>query len=229
MNPQHSDILVHWTSKELARQSLSDPNVQKLYVDQLFRIYSKGLRFSQPENPEVVVGLNVMTELPTLPIICFTELRLSQVREHANRYGKLGIGFRREFLMTWGANPVFYMQNKNQGIVNTNLANLAKNKFKGLDVFLSYIKKMGEHNSNQYPFYDESEWRMVACKLGDQWPERFVEKDGDIWFDFKPEEVLLLALPDEAIRLKCLADPQLGDMFLKHMPMMVDTKSCNMF
>jgi hypothetical protein len=230
MNSQHSDILVHWTSKELAGQSLSDPNVQSSYVDLLFSIYSKGLLFSQPKDPEVVVGVNVKTELPSLPIICFTELRLSQVQEHADRYGRLGIGFRREFLMTWGANPVFYMQNKNQGIVNTNLASLANNKFKGLDVFLSYIKQMGEPNSNQYPFYDESEWRMVACKLGDQWPERFVEKDGDIWFRFKPEEVLLLAVPDEAIRLKCLADHRLGGKFLKkHMPMMVDTSSCNMF
>ena len=231
MNSQHSDILIHWTSQELAGQPLSDQNIQNAYVDLLRSIYSKGLRFSRPKNPDVVVGVNSNTVLHTLPIICFTELRLSQAQEHAHQYGKLGIGFRREFLMTWGANPVFYMQSKNQGIVNTNLSGLAKleNKPDGLDVFLSYVKPMGEPCSDQYSYYDQSEWRIVACKFGNQWPERFVESEGDICFRFKPDEVLLLALPNEATRRKCLADPQLMDMFKNHMPMMVDTSDCQVF
>ena len=194
----------------------------------LRNIYSKGLRFSRPSNPDVVAGVNCHTVLPTLPIICFTELRLSQAQEHVRQYGGLGIGFRREFLMAWGANPVFYMQSKSQGIVNTNLSGLAtlENKPKGLDVFLSYVKPMGEPYSDQYPYYDESEWRMVACKLGDQWPERFAEAEGDVWFRFKPEEVALLAFPNEATRRKALADSQLVDIFDDHVPMMVDTSDC---
>ena len=231
MNSQHSDILIHWTSQELVGQPLSDPNIQNAYVELLRSIYSKGLRFSCPKNLDVVVGVNSHTELPTRPIICFTELRLSQAQEHAHQYGSLGIGFRREFLMMWGANPVFYMQSMNQGIVNTNLSGLAplRNQTDGLDVFLSYIKPMGEPCSDQYSNYDESEWRIVACKLGNQWPKRFVESEDNVWFRFKPDEVLLLALPNEATRRKCLADPQLIDMFKNHMPMMVDTSDCQVF
>jgi len=231
MNSQHSDILVHWTSRQLAGHSLSDASSQDEYVELLCSIYSKGLRFSRPNNPDVVVGVNCHTVLPTLPIICFTELRLSQAQEHSHQYGSLGIGFRREFLMTWGANPVFYMQSKNQGIVNTNLSGLVnlENKPDGLDVFLSYVKPMGEPCSDQYPYYDESEWRMVSCKLGNQWPERFEESEGDIWFRFKPDEVSLLAFPNEVIRKKCLANLQLIDVFKNHMPMMVDTLDCHVF
>lgn len=231
MNSQHPDILIHWTSRKLAGEPLSDPNIQNAYVELLRNIYSKGLRFSCPTNPDIVAGVNCHTILPTRPIICFTELRLSQAQEHARQYGALGIGFSREFLMTWGANPVFYMQSKNKGIVNTNLSGLAKleNRSDALDVFLSYVKPMGEPCSDQYPYYDESEWRMVACRLGNQWPERFVESDGDIWFRFNPDEVSLLALPNEATRRKVLADPQLVGIFDDHMPMMVDTSNCHAF
>ena len=231
MNSQHSEILVHWTSRKLVGKSLSDKEIQDEYVALLRSIYTKGLRFSCPSSPDIVAGVNCRIVLPTLPIICFTELRLSQTQEHARQYGGLGIGFSREFLMTWGANPVFYMQSKNQGIVNTNLSSLAKlgNKPVGLDVFLSYVKPMGEPCVDQYPYYDESEWRIVACKLGNQWPERFVESEDGICFRFKPNEVLLLAMPNEAVRRKCLADPQLADIFNDHMPMMVDTSDCQAF
>lgn len=130
--------------------------------------------------------------------------------------------------MAWGANPVFYMQSKDQGIVNTNLSGLdaLQKKSKRLRVFLSYVKPMGEAYSDQYHFYDESEWRIVACKLGDRWPERFVETEGDVWFHFKPEEVALLAFPNAATRKRALADSQLVGIFDDHMPMMVDTSDC---
>jgi len=225
---EHPEILVHWTSRQLAEQSPAESGIQDGYVAQLCSIYTKGLRFSCSSTPDIVVGVNCNTELPTLPIICFTELRLSRVQEHVRQYGGLGIGFRREFLMAWGANPVFYMQSKNQGIVNTNLSGLAalQKNFKELQVFLSYVKPMGETYSYQYQFYDESEWRIVACKLGDRWPERFVETEGNVWFRFKPEEVALLAFPNAATRKKALADSQLVGIFDDHMPMMVDTSDC---
>lgn len=216
---EHPEILVHWTSRQLAEQDPAESNVQDGYVALLRSIYSKGLRFSCPGTPDVVFGVNCKTELPTLPIICFTELRLSRVQEHVRQYGGLGIGFRREFLMAWGANPVFYMQSKDQGIVNTNLSGIdaLQKNYTSLRVFLSYVKPMGERYSNQYPFYDESEWRIVACKLGDSWPERFVEAEGDVWFRFKPEEVALLAFPNAATRKKALADSQLVGIFDDHL------------
>jgi len=130
--------------------------------------------------------------------------------------------------MEWGANPVFYMQSKNRGVVNTNLSGLASLKEKpvGLDVFLSYVKPMGEPCSDQYGFYDESEWRIVACKLGNQWPKPFVEAESTVWFHFEPEEVALLVFPNEATRKKALGDKFLAGKFEAHLPMMVDADEC---
>lgn len=231
MNSHHSNILIHWTSKKVSGKSPSETHIQDEYVALLRSIYSKGLRFSRPKAPDVVVGVDCHSILKTKPIICFTELQLSKAQEHARRYGRLGIGFNREFLMKWGANPVFYMQSKNQGIVNTNLSGLvnSENKPDWLDVFLSYVKPMGEPCSDKYFFYDEFEWRIVGCKLGKQLPDLFVENEGDLWFRFKPKDVMLLAFPNEDTRRKAIADPKLKDIFNDHMPMIVDTSNCHAF
>jgi hypothetical protein len=235
MNSHHSELLVHWTSRDLAKQSPEKAETQDAYVRLLRSIYSKGLRFSRPKDPDIVVGFNCHTMIPTLPILCFTELRFSQAQAHAHLYGGLGIGFRREFLMTCGANPVFYMQSKNQGIVNTNLAGLAQleeeeRKRRGLEVFLSYVKPMGEPCNNRYQYYEESEWRMVACTLNGQWPDLFVEEHPNVWFRFKPSDVALLAFPNHETRTKALADGELKAIFEKHgMPMLVDTSHCAEF
>lgn len=231
MNSHHSDILIHWTSKELSKKSLSEPDVQDEYIALLHSIYTKGLRFSIPKTPDVVVGVDCKSILETRPIICFTELQLSKAQEHARRYGSLGIGFNREFLMKWGANPVFYVQNKNQGIVNTNLSGLVnpKDKHDWLDVFLSYVKPMGEPCSDNYIYYDEFEWRIVGCKLGEQLPSLFVKNEEGLWFKFESIDVSLLAFPNEDTRRKALADDKLMDFFKDHMPMMVDTSNCHAF
>lgn len=152
MNPHRSDILVHWTAKELKGKSTSESEIQEKYIELLYSIYSKGLRFSTPKEHDEVAGVNCLSILKPKPIICFTELKLSKTKEHADRYGELGIGFNREFLMKWGANPVFYMQNKNQGIVNTNLSGLVNSEdtHDWLDVFLSYVKPMGKRYSDNY-------------------------------------------------------------------------------
>jgi hypothetical protein len=40
---------------------------------------------------------------------CFTEIKLSNVREHTKRYGKLGFGFSRDFVMERHGAPVHYV------------------------------------------------------------------------------------------------------------------------
>ena len=183
MNQHHSDILIHWTSKELSKKAYTDSDVQNEYIALLRSIYTKGRHFSIPKTPDVVVGVDCKSILKTRPIICFTELQLSKAQEHAHRDGSLGIGFKRDFLAKWGANPVFYRQSKNQGIVNTNLSGLvnSEDKHDWLDVFLSYVKPMGEPCSDNYIYYDEFEWRMVGYKLGKRLPILFVENKEGLW------------------------------------------------
>jgi hypothetical protein len=37
---------------------------------------------------------DIKTSIPSIPKVCFTELKISESRNHARRYGRLGIGLR---------------------------------------------------------------------------------------------------------------------------------------
>jgi hypothetical protein len=150
---------MHWTEpKHEKNESIT---VDK-YVAHIKSIYSKGLEFSLPQKEDEVHGaLGALSKIPRIPMICYTELRLSDVGKHTERYGKMGIGFRRDWLMhDRGANPVFYVQNSGQGVVSTNLASIISelHKIDGLEMFLSFVKPMSKYPEPSLIYYDEMEW-----------------------------------------------------------------------
>jgi len=217
----HPDILIHWTPRRRAAEVLT-PELRSFYVEHLKSICKTGLRFSEPETPESIRGVNQSTTLPSLPMLCFTELRLSMVAEHIQRYGRLGIGFRQSYLREQGANPVFYMQNANQGIVNTNLQTLGAQteKLPGLEVFLSYIKGMSQEVDGELDYYDEMEWRIVGCNIAGRCP---FKRDGNGFiFDFQPTDIELLVFPDADTRREAMADQDIQAFFGDDPPMMLD-------
>ena len=143
-----SNLIIHWTGKKQVEGIRSSNARSKEYVNLLKSIYLEGLRYNKIQNNEIVVGANTTAKIPQVPRICFTELKLTNARKHIEHYGPMGIGFRRDWLMKCGANPVFYMQNRNEGVVNTNLSIVSSwvDEICGLNVFLSFIKPMSEQN-----------------------------------------------------------------------------------
>lgn len=100
---------------------------------------------------------------PPAPCVCFTELKLSQSRNHAKRYGRLGIAVKRPFLFNRNGRPLIYVQ--------------TRHRWAGTDTFLQscsreltdkrmlhFFKPMdsGKGRRLEYDFYSESEWRIVA-------------------------------------------------------------------
>lgn len=141
---------------------------------------------------------------------------------HIKRYGSLGIGFRRAYLLGRGANPVFYLQNAGQGIVNTNLKLLEREmgKTAGMDVFMGYVKPMSSKVGGELDFYDEMEWRIVASKHHDGCP--FEQKDGRFILNFGPTDVELVVFPDASTRKMAISDEDLRGFFKEGYPMMLD-------
>jgi hypothetical protein len=143
----HPDILVHWTDRKWAKQPLTD-RLRSNYVERLVSFYQNGLWLTdQADAVEVIHGaFDNKTMIHPGAILCLTELRLSLVEKHIGRYGSLGIGFRRSFMMHKGANPVFYLQNNDAGVVNTNIGLLveAAEHNPPLRLFLSYVKAMSK-------------------------------------------------------------------------------------
>ena len=103
----HSDFLIHWTGKDIdnehhltwhdADSSETDQNVVDLYLRRLEDILTYGLWMTDGGEGRFQVGSSAIT-IPATPQCCFTELKLSESRAHARRYGRLGIGVKRPFL-----------------------------------------------------------------------------------------------------------------------------------
>ena len=105
----HRQLLFHWT----APKKLGEPRKRSehlAYLDLLKGILNEGLRFSTPgsEHAEWIERGKIEA---SRPMICLSEWGLADSRAHAGRYGKMGFGFTRKFIMKKGGRPVIYVPN----------------------------------------------------------------------------------------------------------------------
>ncbi len=98
----HSKILVHWMGKDI--ENNSEDKRSQFYVDRLKNDLQEGL-YTKTTDEAVIRGWIIKN----ITRLCFTEIRLSQVQTHAERYGKLGLGITRDFIMNRGGRPVIYI------------------------------------------------------------------------------------------------------------------------
>ena len=163
-HPIHSDFIVHWTGKDIdekypvALGDFSKPNkvVDDLYLERLKSILKNGLWMNKdnPATPLIIAGKTIPR--PTPYGTCFTELRLSDVRHHASKFGRLGIGFKRFYLFDrMGAPMIYYMENGHNWYVPESVT--------PHDYSLSFLKGMSTTKNGMihYSYYDESEWRII--------------------------------------------------------------------
>jgi Putative abortive phage resistance protein AbiGi, antitoxin len=106
----HRRLLFHWTGPRplVPVRSGSD---REAYINLLCDILQSGLRFSQPNitNTEWIEK----DEIRALhPMLCFSEWGVAESRSHSGRYGLMGLGFTRKFVMNAGGRPVVYIPNK---------------------------------------------------------------------------------------------------------------------
>ncbi|MFH1642615.1 MAG: abortive infection system antitoxin AbiGi family protein [Nanoarchaeota archaeon] len=105
--------------------------------------------------------------------ISFTELKLSEARQHAYEYGRLGIGVKRMFLYNRAGQPLVYvgpMQKKSADVyqISGYETELQKPNWvyhclgKSNCNLQSLLKYTGEMEDNlNYKYYSESEWRII--------------------------------------------------------------------
>lgn len=162
--------------------------------------------------------------IQSIPMICFTELKISEVSDHTKRYGKLGIGFKREFLMKRGANPVFYCPNALYGVPNTNLPAIAAkaDEVDGLNVLLSFIKEMSEQGKDDMLYYNEKEWRLLLTKYGGTYFDWIQERDGHHYCTFSASDIQVLVFPDAETRKRALGNAALTEYFESFGPSTID-------
>lgn len=141
-----------------------------------------------------------------IPMVCFCDIPLSQIRNHIGKYGGYAIGLEKNWGIKNGINPVFYVlpdsfptnkindavnilgeQSENEEITDTKVTTeLSKSRHLMWD-FINYMKPYEgkawnkKNFDGEYTrFYDEREWRYIPNI-------EFDSEHEDLWFLTKDE------------------------------------------
>ncbi len=175
--------------------------------------------------------------------VCFTEIRLSQVQCHAKKYGKLGIGFDRKFVLDRMGNPVFYVQDADTGLIISSLNHLLglvqrTNDAKlenELEFVFGFLKGMSDRRKHprDFGFYEEMEWRVINFQEIRKDSCKYIEVEDakkEIYrLVLNPQDIKILIFPDEPTMRMATQDEFFKDYFKKHVPMMTTVEDCKHF
>jgi len=174
--PNHSDFLIHWTGKDIDEKydsgwttrssSITNKTVTELYLKRLKSILKNGLWLTKDPQSEFLNINGNKIKRPFVARTCFTEYRLSSVRSHASDYGRLGIGFKRPFVLNRMGGPMIYYQQKwaDNWFFPPHYEGV-NSQYRSNDFFACFLKPMIKKESSDismvYRYYDESEWRII--------------------------------------------------------------------
>lgn len=166
----HSDFLIHWTGKYLdekdsngelkwckQKKDKSETNKKEIrsYIKRLRDILQFGLWMTaEQENPLDKDRVLV----PNTPKTCFTELKVSESRKHARRYGRLGIGVKRNYIFDRFGRPLIYF--RRDKLKKDLFFKKCTLDFKDKNL-LNFFKPMNSSSTLNYDLYSESEWRII--------------------------------------------------------------------
>jgi hypothetical protein len=105
--------------------------------------------------------LNIPIE-KAIPMVCFCDIRLSDILIHIEEYGDYGIGLKKEWGINKKLNPLVYVPSEHSFIIElfSKLVNKDSQK-DAAKFFINFKPYAGEQNGKNRNFYNEREWRFV--------------------------------------------------------------------
>jgi hypothetical protein len=225
----HSKFLVHWTGKDIEDQDRPVTEKSRLYIERLKDDLGKGLFTRRTSEDSIRYW-----KIKNLVRICFTEIRLSQAQIHANRYGKLGIGFTRDFIMKKGGRPVIYVtydEKCNDCLLEDSIRIVHQKSNDNSEIhqsakwIMAHVKRMS--NENGYDFYEEMEWRLVYDESSTHFTKD--ETEGIHRLKFEASDIKVIIFPDEVTKQQLLDDEFVRRLFSEHLPIMATLDECSNF
>jgi hypothetical protein len=110
-NGVHRNQVFHWIGRhiELKINKTKSKTIQNIhreeYISCLKRALTEGeglWALKPKENSGELIGV-------TQPIVCFTEWSLGETLPHTTRYGRMGFGFPKRFVLEHGGQPITYV------------------------------------------------------------------------------------------------------------------------
>lgn len=105
-----SEYLFHFIGKGILKQEDQYKLLKKIIEEGWLSFYphDRNLSFGVTEINSMVT--RKLEEMFNPNCVCFADIPLKELSFHSSKYGKFGIGFTRDFLVSKGANPVFYIE-----------------------------------------------------------------------------------------------------------------------
>lgn len=223
----HSKFLVHWTGKDIEDCPVTEKS--QLYVERLKDDLEKGLFAKRTSEDSIRYW-----KIKNLVKICFTEIRLSQTQTHAERYGKLGIGFTRDFIMNKGGRQVIYVPfdaKDDSRLLEDSIRNVYEKSNDNGEIhrsskwIMAHVKRMSNEKDDDY--YEEMEWRLVYDERSTHFTNG--ETKNVHRLKFEASDIKVIIFPDENTKQQSLSDNVIRDYFSKHLPIMATLDDCRNF
>ena len=128
-----SNTLVHWTGR--GKDNENSFEILKSIISKQIIYLSYCPNYGTPtENPTVRDNINDKKTM----MVCFTDLPLIYSNEFCSKFGTFGIGFKKEKMIEYGANPVLYTTKKHidrienvNGLINKLLGEEVDREWRG--------------------------------------------------------------------------------------------------
>lgn len=106
---------IDYPTPDSKRITLDDASRGK-YIESLKRALTQGLWLKTPGTPDRLGNVPKGSHFEvSRPITCFTEWQVNESEPHTTRYGRLGLGFPRDFVFKRGGHPVVYVKGIHSG------------------------------------------------------------------------------------------------------------------
>lgn len=171
----HSDFLIHWTGYDIdnkfdqewwnRKKPEMNKNIIEPYLKRLKYILKYGLWMNKEK--DFIEFKNRKIKIPVVARTCFTELKLSETWIHAQKFGRLGIGFKRMFVFNRLGFPMIYFRpEKENWLLPPYLYGKPDEEIR--EYWACFLKSMDEESIPrqllEYKQFDESEWRIIYSK-----------------------------------------------------------------
>jgi len=222
----HSKILVHWTGNDI--ENYPEDKRSQLYVERLKNDLQEGL-YTKTTEEAVIRGWKIKN----ITRLCFTEIRLSQAQTHAERYGKLGLGFTRDFIKNRGGRPVIYIPfdaMADSRLLEDSIRNVHEKSKDNEEIhtaskwIMTHVKRMWNEKNEDY--YEEMEWRLVHSPNNKHFKNI---GNGVHRLEFEPSDIKAIIFPDEDTKQLSLKDEYIRKYLSEHMPIMATLDDCHNF
>jgi Putative abortive phage resistance protein AbiGi, antitoxin len=116
-NNIHRQQLFHWIGSHIDERFSKNGgklnnSAREEYVECLKGALKNGLWVKKPRDPDYLGNGDLIKV--TRPITCFTEWTLGQSLPHTTRYGRLGLGFPKKFVLSRGGQPLIYVRDSSK-------------------------------------------------------------------------------------------------------------------